>query len=43
MLKLKHEDIGLVLGYMFSGYNDKLELKMELYDWIYHIEKNRIL
>ena len=42
MLKLKHEDIGLVLGYMFSGYKDKLRLQMELYDWIYLMEKNGI-
>ena len=43
MLKLKHEDIGFVLGYMFSGYKNKLRLKMELYDMIYLMEKNGIL
>ena len=43
MINPKYEDTELVLGYMFSEYKDKIELQMELYDWIYLMERNGIL
>ena len=43
MLKLKYDNIGLVLAYMVREDKNTLGLQTELYDWIYFIERNGML